>query len=201
VTRAILTPEVWPHLERFRPVGRQVVGVDAEALSSVSAPIDPLLRAAKVRSVGSAANVNVAALFRDNRSRLRSLAYAITFDQAVAEEVVQEAFVGLQRHITQIDNPLGYVQRSVVNLSVSSIRRRRRAARHPIPPPVPASSPEIDEIWSRVVRLPAKQRAVVVLRFWEDMTVDAIADTLGRPSGSVKSTLHRALEHLKEELQ
>ena len=40
-----------------------------------------------------------------------------------------------------------------------------------------------------------------MLRFWQDMTIDAIADTLGWPSGSVKSTLHRALKHLKEKLR
>ena len=52
-----------------------------------------------------------------------------------------------------------------------------------------------------MVRLPPKQRAVVALRFWQDMTIEAIADTLGWPTGSVKSTLHRALKRLEEELR
>ena len=63
------------------------------------------------------------------------------------------------------------------------------------------STPEIDETWTAVLRLPSKQRAVVVLRFWQDMTIDGIADALGWPAGSAKSTLHRALKHLKEELR
>lgn len=64
-----------------------------------------------------------------------------------------------------------------------------------------ASTPEIDEAWHAVMRLPAKQRAVVVLRFWQDMTIEAIAETLCRPAGSVKSTLHRALRRLEEDLK
>jgi len=51
-----------------------------------------------------------------------------------------------------------------------------------------------------VQRLPAKQRAVVVLRYWEDMSLAEIAAVLGRPLGSIKSTLHRALKSLKEEV-
>ena len=66
---------------------------------------------------------------------------------------------------------------------------------------IPASSPEIDETWTSVLGLPATQRAVVLLRFWQDMTIDAIAETLGWPAGSVKSTLHRALKNLKEQLR
>ena len=51
-----------------------------------------------------------------------------------------------------------------------------------------------------MTKLPPRQRAVVTMRFWDDMTVEAIADTLDWPIGSVKSTLHRALRHLKEDL-
>jgi RNA polymerase sigma-70 factor (ECF subfamily) len=89
----------------------------------------------------------------------------------------------------------------VVNISLNQISRRRVAARHPVVPELPASTAEIDETWNSVLGLPANQRAVVVLRFWQDMTIDAIADALGWPAGSVKSTLHRALKHLKEELR
>ena len=89
----------------------------------------------------------------------------------------------------------------MVNLAVSSLRRRRVAADHvPVAFPL-ASTPEVDETRSAIACLPPRQRAVVVLRFWNDMTVDAIAETLGWPAGSVKSTLHRAMKNLKEELR
>ena len=164
---------------------------------SMRGPIDPLLRSAPVvRS-----NVDVEALYVEHRRRLLGVAAAITLDRVLAEEIVQDAFTGLQRHIGRVENPVGYLHRSVVNISLKHIRRRRVAARHPAVPELPASTPEIDETWNSVVGVPANQRAVVVLRFWQDMTIDAIADTLGWPAGSVKSTLHRALKHLKEELR
>lgn len=179
---------------------RQVVSVDAETLTRLTTPNDPLLRGPEsARDCGSD---QVAELFRDHRYRLVNLAFAITLDAGVADEIVQDAFLGLQRRVGDVDNPVGYLQRSVVNRSVSIIRRRRlanlRAAQ--APPPSSASSPEIDEMWSRVQHLPPKQRAVVVLRFWEDLSLAEIARVLRRPSGSVKSTLHRALMTLKEDL-
>ena len=165
---------------------------------SMSGPIDPLLRAS---SSVAPSNVDVEALYVEHRARLLGVAAAITLDRALAEEIVQDAFAGLQRHAGRVDNPAGYLQRSVVNRSVNVIRRRLVAARHPTAPALLASTPEVDEAWTAVLRLPSKQRAVVVLRFWEDMTIDAIAETLGWPAGSVKSTLHRALKDLKEELR
>jgi RNA polymerase sigma factor (sigma-70 family) len=179
---------------------RQVIGVDAESRLAVNGAGDPLLRRGEDQPRDQVSKIDVAGLFRDNRSRLIGLATAILLDPVAAEEVVQDAFEGLQRNAERVDNPVGYLQRSVVNLSISTVRRRKVVARHLIAPPPPASLPEIDEAWAAVVRLPAKRRAVVVLRFWQDLSIDAIADVLGRPAGSVKSTLHRALKQLEKEL-
>ena len=88
-------------------------------------PGDPLL--ARPPSSGSDA-VDIDALFRDHRVRLKRLAAAITFDRLLAEEVVQDAFLGLQRRSRDVADPVGYLQRSVVNLSISVLRRRRTAA-------------------------------------------------------------------------
>jgi RNA polymerase sigma factor (sigma-70 family) len=172
--------------------------VDTNVVRSLNVPIDPLLG---VSWAGSSETVDVDALYRTHRPRLVALASAITLDRDVAEEVVQDAFVGLQRHAADVDRPLGYLQRSVVNGSISAQRRRRVAADHVAVVVRPSSIPEIDETWAVVRRLPPRQRAVVVLRFWEDMTVDAISRTLGWPAGSVMSTLHRALKRLKEEIR
>jgi RNA polymerase sigma factor (sigma-70 family) len=174
--------------------------VDADSWLAVNGPGDPLLRHGVLPPSGATPEVDVAELFRDHQARLLGLSAAILLDRVAAEEVVQDAFEGLQRRTAHIDNPVGYLQRTVVNLSISVIRRRRVVARHPMAPVPPASMPEIDEAWAAVVRLPAKQRAVVVLRFWQDLSVDAIAETLGWPAGSVKSTLHRALKRLEKEL-
>jgi RNA polymerase sigma factor (sigma-70 family) len=144
-----------------------------------------------------AASVTVADLFRDNRRRLIGLAAAIVLDRVTAEEIVQDAFEGLQRNRARIENPVGYLQRTVVNRSISVLRRRRLSGRHVLPVSQLASVPEIDEARLAVTRLPARQRAVVAMRFWHDMSVGAIAAAVGWPAGTVKSTLHRALETLK----
>jgi RNA polymerase sigma factor (sigma-70 family) len=177
---------------------RQVLVVDAYSVRLTNVALDPLLAARLDRREGV---VDVAALYREHRARLIGLAAAITMDYQIAEEVVQDAFVGLQRHVLLIDQPVGYLQRSVVNLAISSLRRRRVAADHVAVAFPLASTAEVDETRSAIARLPPRQRAVVVLRFWNDMTVDTIAETLGWPAGSVKSTLHRAMKRLKEELR
>jgi hypothetical protein len=108
---------------------------------SMRGPIDPLLRAEPVvRS-----NIDVEGLYVEHRARLLGVAAAITLDRALAEEIVQDAFAGLQRHAGRVENPVGYLQRSVVNLSLNLNRRRRVAARHPTVPGLPASTVEIDE--------------------------------------------------------
>jgi RNA polymerase sigma-70 factor (sigma-E family) len=163
---------------------------------------DPLLGP---RAVGPACRDEIQALdldqlYREHRVRLTRLATAITLDASLAEEVVQDAFAGLHRRFHDVENPVGYLQRSVVNASIKVLRRRRNAAMHrPERPPV-THIPEIDETWEAVTRLPARQRAVVALRYWEDLSEAEIADSLGWPTGTVKSTLHRALKRLKKEI-
>lgn len=175
--------------------------MDTNPTVSMNDPIDPLLRVVRTGTSVTAASADIASLYRVHHRRLVGLAAAITMDYPMAEEVVQDAFLGLHRHIDRVDNPEGYLQRSVVNLSITLIRRRRVVASHPLRPSSPPSSPEVDETWSAVMDLPTKQRTVVLLRFWDDLTVEGIAEMLGWPVGSVKSTLHRAMKRLKEEIQ
>jgi RNA polymerase sigma factor (sigma-70 family) len=60
--------------------------------------------------------------------------------------------------------------------------------------------PEIDETWAAVSRLPYRQRAVLILRYYADLPESEIADVLGCRVGTVKSAHHRALERLRREL-
>lgn len=162
--------------------------------------IDPLI----VPDDGRPDHAAVEAVYRSHRRRLVGLAAAVTFDRSVAEEIVHEAFVGLSRRLARpgepVRDPVAYVQRSVVNLGVQYSRRRTRAGRLPQPPAAVQTMPELAELWPLVVALPAQQRAVVALRFWEDLRHEQIAEVLNIPLGTVKSTLHRALARLKEQL-
>ena len=156
---------------------------------------DPLLV-----GVSTPDDAEVEQLFVDHHRRLRGLAAAVTFDQSVADEIVQDAFAKFLETGSDVRNPVGYLQRSVINLSITHVRRRNRARRLPTRRVEPAMNPDIDGIWGVLEKLTARQRAVVVMRFYEDQTYDQIAETLEIPVGSVKSTLHRALSALEEKL-
>ena len=156
---------------------------------------DPLLSPVRSRPTN-----DVDQLYRAHSMRLVHLAAAITLDRALAEEVMHDAFVGLQRRAGAVLEPVGYLQRSVVNLSISVLRRRQTAARSPMPTAQVTIDPEVDETWSAVAELPPRERAVVVLRYWLDLSESDIAVSLGWPRGTVKSTLHRAMNHLRQEL-
>lgn len=146
------------------------------------------------------AHTDVDELYRQHRTRLTHLAAAITLDRSLAEEVMHDAFVGLQRRGDAVSDAVGYLQRSVVNGSISVLRRRRVVGASPTPTATVAINPEIDETWAAVERLPPRERAVVVLRYWLDLSEAEISASLGWPIGTVKSTSHRALKRLREEL-
>jgi DNA-directed RNA polymerase specialized sigma24 family protein len=137
---------------------------------------DPILgQHSRVASADDENSLDLDRIFREHRVRLTRLATAITLDRDRAEDVVQDAFSGLHRNADRVSNPGGYLQRSVVNLSIKVQRRRRTASRYR-PDPAPVSGiPEIDETWDAVRRLPPRQRAVVALRYWEDLSEAQIA--------------------------
>jgi RNA polymerase sigma-70 factor (sigma-E family) len=142
-------------------------------------------------------------LFTTNRVELVRLAHLITGSNVVAEDVVQEAVVGLRRHWQQVDNPGGYLRTSVVNLARRHLRRRDVERRHAAVDPTErqvTDDPEIDDTWAAICRLPSRQRAVLALRFYEDLSYTEIAEILGCRVGTVKSNLHRGLARLRKEL-
>lgn len=157
---------------------------------------DPLLTYASAEP----REVDVERLYIDHGRRLRALAASVTFDRAVADEITHDAFAALTARAADVRDPIAYLQRSVVNLSISHVRRRKRARELPVRRVEHTSIPEIDGVWDVLAGLGARQRAVIVLRFYEDQTYEQIAATLGIPIGSVKSTLHRALTNLEERL-
>jgi RNA polymerase sigma factor (sigma-70 family) len=138
-------------------------------------------------------------VFLRERTPMVRLAFLMLGSEALAEEVVQEAFVTVLERWQRVDNPGGYLRRCVVNGCLGQLRRARR----PVPEPVGAPTVELatDHTLDAVRRLSPQRQAMVVLRFYADMTQDEIADTLRLPVGTVKSGLHRALGELKETLR
>jgi RNA polymerase sigma-70 factor (sigma-E family) len=140
-------------------------------------------------------------------------ATVVTWDPHLAEDIIQNVLVRAQARwsrIARMDAPEQYVKRMVVN-EFLSWRRRRAAQSVPLPvdvldPLLPAAPDpatgrdERDAMLRLIATLPPRQRAVIALRFYEDMTVDQIADVLGCGAVTVRTHLARALAALQQAL-
>lgn len=160
-----------------------------------------------VVGVREAERAPIAALFRDRYPAMVRLAWLLTSDRAAAEEIAQEAFIRTWRAWDRIEREgaeSAYVRAAVVNLARSSLRRRllemrHRAAGEPERPSEPDAAGRLD--LARAVRgLPPRQRACVVLRYYEDLTEQETARLLGVSAGTVKSQVHKALRTLERRL-
>jgi RNA polymerase sigma factor (sigma-70 family) len=138
------------------------------------------------------------AVYRTQWVRLARLGWLMTGSREDAEDIVQDAFVGLERAWAGVQSPGAYLHRSVVNLVRARARHREVTDRHPPDEPAPILPPEIDETWRLLLELPPRQRHAIVLRFYEDMSVEEIALHLECGSGTVKSLIHRGLRKLEQ---
>jgi RNA polymerase sigma factor (sigma-70 family) len=138
------------------------------------------------------------AVFTRERVPMVRLAYLMLGEEVHAEEVVQDAFVSVLERWDRLDNPGAYLRRCVVNGCLGRMRRARRS----VPALLVRTEADLatDHTLDAVRRLSPQRQAMVVLRYYADMTQDEIADTLRLPVGTVKSGLHRALGELKEAL-
>lgn len=143
---------------------------------------------------------DLATLYLREREAMVRLARLLTGSMLVAEEVVQEAFLKMHLQGTRPENPAGYLRTTVANISRSHLRRLRLERRQSAPDRVSFDDPVIDETWAAVCRLPFRQRAVLALRFYEDLPEAEIARLLGCRIGTVKSSLHRGVAKLRDEL-
>jgi RNA polymerase sigma factor (sigma-70 family) len=131
---------------------------------------------------------------------LTRLAYLLIGDRSEAEDIVQSVFTTAVTRWDTIDEPAAYLRRAVVNRANDTHRRSMRSVARAVRNTDLIDEPEIDDLWRLVRALPAAQRAVVVLRFYEDLALADIASLLGRPASTVRSDLRRALTKLKESM-
>ena len=140
------------------------------------------------------------AVYRSSALALTRLAYLLVGDRTEAEDIVQTVFASAVPRWPTIDEPSAYLRRAVVNRANDVHRRSARTVATATSAGEPAGEPEIDETWRLVRALPSTQRAVVVLRFYDDLSLTEIASVLGRPPSTVRSDLRRALLRLRREL-
>jgi RNA polymerase sigma-70 factor (ECF subfamily) len=146
------------------------------------------------------------------------VAYLITRDKSLADDVTQESFLRVYRHIQNYDDarPFApYLMRIVANTAVEAVKRRQRDNRREVDvelsedaltetlphPEALLESAELQQaIWEALESLSPEQRAVVVLRYYADYSEREIADALKIPSGTVSWRLHNARRQLRAAL-
>ncbi|GGK64360.1 RNA polymerase sigma factor [Sphaerisporangium melleum] len=135
--------------------------------------------------------------------RLLRTAYLLTRDWGLAEDLLQESLAKAWFAWPGVQEPEAYVRRVLVTTYTSWWRRRwrREVPRDDIPDtPAPEGSgglAEREALWQAIGRLPARQRAVVVLRFYEDLPVAEVARLMDCEPGTVKSQTAKALAKLR----
>jgi len=139
-------------------------------------------------------------------SRLLRFGHALTGDPESAADLVQEALARTLRAWRRrpIDDPSAFVRKVMVNLCASAWRRRRAFPVAAVSPAeLPAGSDGIervddrDAVWRAIAVLPPRQRAVIVLRYYDDLSEAEIAAVMGTSAGTVKSQSARALRRLE----
>jgi RNA polymerase sigma-70 factor (sigma-E family) len=140
----------------------------------------------------------------DQRRSLLRTAYLLTGDHGHAEDLVQTALLKTYRHWERVSgrgDPTAYVRRVLVTTQTSWLRRSSSTEQVISAVPDRAADPryEPDEELLRALRLlPPRMRAVVVLRFYEDLSEAATAELLGCSAGTVKTQTSRAMARLRE---
>ncbi len=137
--------------------------------------------------------------------RLLRTAFMLTRDWAHAEDLLQEAMAKAWFAWWRVsDDPEAYIRKIIVTTYITWWRRRRWKGEVPageLPDDVSAdvmrSLDERDAVWRALARLPAGQRAVIVLRFYEDLTEIKTAEVMGCSVGTVKSQTAKALAKLR----
>jgi len=130
------------------------------------------------------------------------LAALLTQDARVGEDLAQEAFARVFPKWSRVENPNAYLRVAVVN-ACRSWQSRRVTERTKLPLVAAACSTELafDVLADAIAALPYRQRAALVLRYYEGLSEAEIADALGCRPGTVKSSTSRALAALRKGIE
>lgn len=153
-------------------------------------------------------------MFAEQGGSLVRLARVFCDDRDAAEDLVQEAFIRLHRSagsIRDIRRAPAFLRSIVINLARDHNRRGLMSLRHrgsaerPAPPVEPderaVHDEEVDEVLSALRTLPERQRACLVLHYYEQLSIAEVAETLGISTNSVKTHCQRGLASLESRLE
>lgn len=141
-----------------------------------------------------------------NREGLRRTAYLLCGDWFLADDLVQDTLIRLVAAWPRLmgsGNPAAYARRVLLNLYLDHLRRPGRRERPTTtvpdhPAPEPGGPGYREQLISALREVPPGQRAVLVLRFWEDLSIEQTAQSLNTSPGNVKSQTSRGLATLRE---
>lgn len=140
-------------------------------------------------------------LYAASYESLVRLGFVLTGSKELAEDLVQDCFVRLHRHYDRLDAPASYAKQAVVNACKSHFRRAgRERDRRPmlyVVEGAEGTAAHPGELHDVLLALPYRQRAAIVLRYYEAMSEVEIAEVLGCRPGTVGSLIHRGLERLR----
>jgi RNA polymerase sigma-70 factor (sigma-E family) len=173
--------------------GTSVVGTPASLTGDAAADDPPA-------PVSTAAD-GFEELYRREYEAMRRLAFLLIDSDELGEEAVHDAFAKVYERWARLDRPGAYLRTCVVN-RCRDLQRRRRVARERTPRPAPITTDlGADEVVDALAKLPMRQRAALVLRYYEDLPEADIAEALGVRPGTVKSLVSRGLDQLREVIE
>jgi RNA polymerase sigma-70 factor (sigma-E family) len=150
-----------------------------------------------------------AELYRRHAPNAFRLAYLLTGDRAVAEDLVHEAFIKVVGRFQDLRDPASfpaYLRRAVINLANSHLRRVRLERDHLRKEAAPrhvVDQPDLgtrEELKTALLELPIRQRTAIVLRYYEDLSERQAADAMGISDGAVKSLVARGMDTLRKDV-
>jgi RNA polymerase sigma-70 factor (sigma-E family) len=152
----------------------------------------------------------LASLYEEHARRAFRLAYLLTGDHDTAEDLVQDAFVKLIGRFADLRSPESfdvYLRRTIVTLSYGTFRRRRTeraflAREGGLAGRTSEGFPDVerrDELWTQMQRIAPRQRAALVLRYYEDLSERQAADVLGCSLRTVKSLVTRGIQAMRDQ--
>lgn len=149
--------------------------------------------------------VGVESFHLDQYEHMVRVSTLIVGSVSVAEEVVQDVFIELAQRWEAVDEPAACLRTSVVNRSKTALRRAARErpqqrVRDVIAPEGAPGLESMQPLWQAIERLSPRRRAAAVLRFYEGLDTDEIAEVLKCRRATVRSLIHRATRQLERRL-
>jgi RNA polymerase sigma-70 factor (sigma-E family) len=188
-----------PRPGRFGPTFAVVVLMNLLATFRTGQIVRKIKRTARGESMADLADFDA---FVESRSAaLLRTAFLLTGERTLAEDLLQTALVKTWSAWRRVDDPEPYTRRVLTTTYITWWRRRWRAE-------LPSAEPlellheenpadDREDLWAALGRLPRRQRAVVVLRYYEDLPEAQVAEVLGISVGTVKSQASKALARLR----